>query len=589
MKSLSQILTYTAITTVSLLLNSCGKYFDQVPDDRITIEEVFQKKYASEQYLANVYNYVKDQSNQWSDNPWVGNCDEMEVAWAKYNVFRLNIGSWTPTNGYFDTWVNHYQGIRSATYFMKHIGGNAEILRLDGRQKIDQYRAEARFVRAYLYFSILRQYGPAVIIGDDELPFDATDAALQLPRNSFEECTEYVAAELDSAAAVLPVDATEDRDWGRATKGAALALKSRLLLYAASPLYNGNTEYASFKNADGKQLISQTFNREKWKAAADAAKAVIDMGRYSLYTASNGDPITSYRNIFFENWNNEIIFSRKSNGLTDWDVHCSPRAAGGWCGLGVTQEMVDAYLMKDGLPVNKSPLYSESGFTDGIFNMYVNREPRFYASVLFHGKRFKGGNITNEREINFFKNGADGKYEGTEDFTHTGYLVYKNVSPNTNRISGQWDNRPYIYFRLGEIYLNYAEALNEYDYNANLTETLKYLNLIRNRAGIPRYGEGENALPIPANQEEMRTAIRSERRIELAFETHRWFDIRRWKQARTVMSSNIHGMNVNGSNAEEFFKRTDDGPRVWRDAYVWFPIPQWEIDRSKMVVQNPGW
>jgi hypothetical protein len=588
MKFSKYILRYTAVAAIISGLGACNKYFDQVPDDRITIEEVFQKKEASEKYLANVYNYIRDQSNQWSDNPWVGNSDELEIAWAKYTTYRLNIGSWTPTNGYFDVWPTFYQGIRSATYFMNNIGGNAEILRLNGQQRIDQYRAEARFVRAYLYFSLMRQYGPVVLTGNQELAFDASTADLQMPRNTFEECVAYVSGELDSAAVILPVTATEDRDWGRATKGAALALKSRLLLYAASPLYNGNTDYSAFKNQDGTQLISQTVDKEKWKAAADAAKALIDMGTYNLYTAASGDPIASYRGVFSENWNSEVIFSRKNNDLPGWDIHCSPRAAGGWSGMGVTQEMVDAYAMKDGLPIGKSPLYSETGFTDGVHNMYVNREPRFYASVLYHGKKYRGGNIATERALNFFKNGADGKYEGTEDFSKTGYLNCKNVSTNTNRVSNQYDYRPYLLFRLAEVYLNYAEALNEYNYGSNLVESVKYLNLVRKRAGVPLYGEGTNPLPIPANQTELRDAIQSERRIELAFETHRWFDIRRWKTVKTIMKP-VHGMNVNGANADEFFKRTEAGSRVWRDAYVWFPIPQWEIDRSKLVVQNPGW
>jgi len=583
---------FNLYTFLLLLLSgisfSCKKYFDQVPDDRITIEEVFQKKAASEQYLANVYSYIKDQANQWSDNPWTGNSDEIEVAWAKYNCYRLNIGSWSPTNGYFDLWTAYYQGIRSASYFMNHIDGNEEILRLDGQQRIDQYKAEARFLRAFFYFSLMRQYGPVVLIGNEELPFDAATNDLQFPRSTFDEAVNYVAGQFDSAAMQLPVVAAEDRDWGRATKGAALAIKARLLLYAASPLYNGNTDYANFKNQDGTQLISQAYDKEKWKSAADAAKTVIDMNAYALYTDAGGDPVASYRGIFLEPWNNETIFARKGNDLGGWDVHCSPRAAGGWSGIGVTQEMVDAYAMKDGLPINRSPLYTEAGFTDGIYNMYVNREPRFYASVNYHGRKYRGGNITSERQLNFFNGGTDGKYEGTEDFTHTGYLVFKNVSTNTNRITNQYFSRPYVMARLGEVYLNYAEALNEYDYSAGMVEALKYLNLVRKRAGVPLYGDGADALAIPASQSEMRDAIRRERRVELAFETHRWFDVRRWKIVRDVMKP-VHGMNINGGNESDFFKRTEVADRFWRDAYVWFPIPQWEMDRAKLVVQNPGW
>lgn len=566
-------------------LFSCKKYFDQVPDDRITIEEVFQKKGPSEQYLANIYSHIEDPANQYARMPWAGNSDELENAWARYDVFKMNIGNWTPTSNYNDIWGNYYQGIRSASYFINHIDGNQEILRLNGQELIDQYKAEARFLRAYLYFCLMRQYGPVVLVGEKELPFDVPTENVQLPRSSFDECADYVATELDAAAAALPVMPVDDRSYGRATKGVALALKSRLLLYAASPLYNGNADYAGLKNKDGKQLISQVFNKEKWKKAADAAKAVIDLGAYNLYSLGN-DPVKTYNDVFLLSYNSEVIFSRRNNELYWWDVNSSPRAAGGYAGVAPTQELVDAYFMKDGLPISKSPLYNESEFTNGIYNMYLNREPRFYASVLYHGATFKGGNITNPRALNFFRNASDGKYEGTEDFTHTGYLVHKNVSPNTNSVTGQSDKRGYILFRLGEIYLNYAEALNEY--GDNQLEMLKYINLIRKRAGIPLYGEGDNALAVPADKNSMREAIQAERRIELAIEGHRWFDIRRWKIARNIMKP-VHGMNVDGTNADDFFRRTQVNSRVWRDAYNWFPIPQYEIDRSKLVVQNPGW
>lgn len=578
------ILTLLSIISAS----SCKKYFEQVPDDRITIEEVFQKKGPSEDYLANVYSYIQDQASQYNGVPWAGNSDEIEVAWARYIMFKMNIGNWTPTSGYYDIWGNSYQGIRSATYFINHIDGNQEILRLSGQQLIDQYKAEARFVRAYLYFSLMRQYGPVILVGEEEMAPDASAGDLQLPRSSFDECVAYVADELSKAADVLPTIPADDRSYGRATKGAALALRSRILLYAASPLYNGNTDYAGFKNQDEQPLISQSYDREKWKAAADAAKAVIDLNTYTLYTRDGDDPVKVYNDMFFNGYNSEVIFMRKANELYWWDVNSSPRAAGGYAGVAPTQEMVDAYAMKDGLPVSKSPLYVETGFTDGVYNMYLNREPRFYASILFHGVVFKGGNILTPRSLNFFRGGTDGKYDGTEDFTHTGYLVHKGIDPATNPVTGQFANRGYILMRLGEVYLNYVEALNEYEYEGNKTEILKYLNAIRKRAGIPLYGEGSDALPVPPDQASMREVIHSERRVELAFETHRWFDIRRWEIAREVMNP-VHGMNVDGTNANDFFRRTQVADRAWKEAYVWFPVPQYEIDRAKLVVQNPGW
>lgn len=580
-------LPHLVLMILILVLSGCNGYLDQVPDDRQTIDEVFQKKAPSEEYLANVYSHIRDESNQWEENPWSGNADEMNVAWAKHPIYRINIGNWNAAEAPFGFWGNYYQGIRAATYFINNIDHNDEILRLDGRKLIDQYKGEARFLRAYFYFMLMRQYGPVVLVGNKILAVDAPVSELMLRRLPFDECVNYVVAQLDSAAAVLPLVPAQDRDYGRITKGIALAVKSRLLLYAASPQYNGNSEFSEFKNQDGSPMISQTFSPEKWKKAALAAKEVIDLGIYQLYKDPSGDPVKTQRDILLVPWNKECILVRKSTNLSNWDVHCTLRRAGGWSGLGVTQEMVDAYFMKDGKPVSESSLYSETGFTNGIYNMYLNREPRFYAAVTYNGRKYKGGAITSDSvTVDFTYSGTDGKQVGGEDYTHTGYLVYKNLSPETNRLAGKYNNRPLVLIRLAEIYLNYAEALAELGGAENEKEALIYLNLIRERAGIPQYGKGEDHLPTPAG-DDLILKIRMERRVELAFETHRWFDIRRWKIAGQVMGE-MHGMNID-KNGDEFYQRVVASKHDWKTAYYWWPVPQYEMDRSNLIVQNPGW
>lgn len=565
------------------LLFSCSKFLDQVPNDRQTIEEVFQKKGPTEQYLANVYSYVRDESDQWNGAPWVGNVDEVNVAWAKWVIYQLNVGNWNAGNAHFSFWGPYYNGIRSATYFMNHIDKNQEILAIDGQQLINQYKAEARFLRAWFYTMILRQYGPAVLLGDEEIPADAAGDVLQKPRSTFDKCVEYVVSELDLAAAALPAVPASDRDYGRATKGAALAIKARLLLYAASPLYNGNKDMAGFVNAEGEPFINQTYDKEKWKKAADAAKAVIDLELYSLYEDASGDPVQSYRGVHLVPWNSETIFARKENGLWNWDYNCSLRSAGGWNGIAPVQEMVDAYFMKDGRSISESNLYTETGFTNDVYNMYVNREPRFYASVLYNGAKYKGGGHTRDSVlVELMYSGRDGKKNGGEDYSHTGYLVLKGVSPVTNRLGGVSFERPFILIRLGEVYLNYAEALAEY--GGNDAEAIKYLNLVRKRAGIPEYGT--TGLPEVHGQELVQK-IRAERRIELAYESHRWFDVRRWKTAPSVMG-NLHGMNVD-KDGNEFYQRVVADNHLWRNAYYWFPLSQQEMDRGLKLVQNPGW
>jgi len=585
------------LLTITLIFSTgCKKYLDQVPNDRVTIEQVFQKKGPSEQYLANIYTYIDDIADPTGDNPWVGNADEVDVTWSKYPIYNLNIGNIGASNALFDKFSYYYKGIRSATYFMNHIDGNAEILALNGKQLIDQYKAEARFLRAYFYFLLLRQYGPVVLVGDTEVAPDASAAEMQLPRNSYDECVNYVSGELDKAAAVLPQvpsnnGAASDINYGRATIGMALAVKSRLLLYAASPQYNGNSDYANFKNLDGKQLMNQTFDMQKWKKAADAAKAVIDLGLYSLYKDPSGDAVKSYQGIFFQAWNPETIFNRKTNNLTGFDTNSMPRQGGGWNGIGVTQEQVDAYFMTDGKPIAESALYSETGFTTvngvQVFNMYINREPRFYASVTYNNSFFFGGNMKTAAAVTFYANGPNGKNGQATDWTKTGYLVRKNVGTQTNNGSGgngTQQTRTEVLFRLGEIYLNYAEALNEY--NPGNPDIVKYLNLIRSRAGIPQYETP--GLPLPSGQADMRTRIRQERRVELAFESIRWFDIRRWKIAPQVMGD-MHGMDINKDD-NTFYKRVVASNHLFRaPASYWFPISQYDMDRGKLLVQNPGW
>jgi starch-binding outer membrane protein, SusD/RagB family len=585
---------YTVLLWVIVLLTAggCEKYLDQVPNDRITIEQVFQKKGPSEQYLANVYNYINDDYSQWDGNPWGANVDELVTSWTKYAPYSLNIGNISAGATSFDTWGNYYKGIRSATYFMNHIDKNVEILALNGQQQIDQYKAEARFLRAYFYFLLMRQYGPVVIIGETEIPADASAEAMQLPRSPYDSCVDYVVSELDKAAAGLPRipsnnGQASDIEYGRATVGMALAVKARLLLYAASPLYNGNADYAGFKNLNG----TASYDVNKWEKAADAAKAVIDLNLYSLYKDAGGDPIKSYQGIGLQAWNAEQIFNRKNNNMSAWDVHCMPRQAGGWNGVGVSQEQIDAYFMSDGKPIGESSLYSESGFTTvngvQIFNMYINREPRFYASITYNNSMFQGGNMQSAKAISFYASSPNGKNGHPTDWSKTGYLVRKNVATQTNDGSGGNGTkyaRPECLFRLGEVYLNYAEALNEYD--PGNADILKYLNLIRTRVNVPEYGSAN--LPIPGSQADMRTRIWQERRVELAFETHRWFDTRRWKIAAQVMGS-MHGMNINKDD-NSFYTRVVASEHLFRSpASYWFPISQYDMDRSKLVVQNPGW
>lgn len=621
---MKNILSCFLLIMTVIAYSACNKDFlNQVPDDKLTIDQVFQRKDLSEEYLANIYYYLSSAFPNTTGNPWEGLSDETDVTYNRpdndaYASYQMNLGNWSAASGYYDTWSTYYKGIRSASYFMAHIGGNTQILELNnGQQLITQYTAEARFLRAFFYFRLLIQYGPIVLLPETPIAPDAQaeDPLLNLPRSPYDSCVKYIVDQLDLAAKDLPLSYAQQSklDYGRATASACMAIKSRLLLYAASPLFNGNTDYAGFKNLDGTPLISQQVDVDKWRAAAEAAKEVIDLGVFQLYKEndSQGDfsPYLSLQNLFLNTFNKEWIFSYQNANVIN-ERGLTPRGASGYSSTGPTQQMVDAFEMANGVrPIvgynaDGSPIinpdpdnhYAESGFSDfqafddpasrSTFNMWVNREPRFYVSVTYAGRPWI--NTTSGLGVLLYEpwwtGGSGGG--GSWDYTRTGYLWRKNVSPNSNPKTGKYVERPLLVYRYAEILLNYVEALNESD--PGNPDILRYLNMIRERAGVPQYGAGANPLPVPGSQDKMRDAIHHERRVELAFENRRYFDTRRWKIAERTDGGDFYGMNTS-TDPPAYYNRWSFETRVFHENYYLFPIPQKAMDRDKNLVQNPGW
>ncbi|UPK67816.1 RagB/SusD family nutrient uptake outer membrane protein [Chitinophaga filiformis] len=589
---------------VIVLMSSCSKYLDQVPDDRLTLDETFRTWGTAQRFLADVYRSVPDeygQRNPGSENNrglWTGGSDEADYVWGFVQSNDVNIGNWDANSGFVgDYWRNFYRGIRSASVFME----NADAIKDLSPDKIKQYKAEARALRAMYYFYLMRIYGPVIILGEKAPPVDAD---LQLPRNSFDECVDYVATELAKAAEDLPVTQENDEDYGRVTKGAALAFRANALMYAASPLYNGNTDFADMANKDGKHLISQTFDVNKWTRAAEAYKAFLSTfvpGTYDLFRKNdangNYDPYLSCRDAILTDWNKEVIFARPGSSigprqyeLTPYHNGASSRDVRGSGGLGATQNMVDAFFMKNGRSID-DPLsgYMKEGTSmfrtpydtheKEIYNQWVNREPRFYVNITFDGSTWLNRSF-GEITTRLYNTGNSGKQTGGGDYSPTGYIVRKAMG------LGAWDisNRTVILVRLAEVYLSYAECVNEAD--PSNPDALKYLNLIRERAGIPQYGSAE--LPAPAGQNAMREAIRKERRVELAFENNRFFDVRRWKIGEQTQNGPMYGLNIS-ADMPDFLKVVTFETRVFNRRHYFFPIPSNDVNNDKQLVQNPGW
>lgn len=586
---------------------SCKKNFlDQVPDDRLTLDQTFSNQTTALKFLANVYSTMPDEASQrFAGNAnstigqWTGGSDEAEYDWGFVTSNNINNGTYDATSSFVTGfWTYFYQGIRNAGTFIANVDKVPDIT---PQLKI-QYKAEARALRALYYFYMMRIYGPVVIIGDTAISPDAAFNDVQLARSSYDECVTYVAAELDAAAANLPATPSNSNNYGRFTKGFALAIKSELLLYAASPLYNGNTDYAALKNIDGKQLINQQYDANKWKLAADAAKSFITQFAptvYDLYRENDANnvysPYLSCRDVMLVDWNKEIIYANIGAGVTNRQYETTPYHQGapdedrGSGGLGATQGMVDAYFMANGRAIDDPASgYQTTGFSDfqapyddatrSTYNQWVNREPRFYVGITYNGSEWldkNAGDIITE----LWNTGNSGRATGGNDYCPTGYVVRKNMPPS-DRSQG---SRSWVMMRLAEIYLNYAEALNES--NPGDADILKYINLIRNRAGIPEYGGG---LPAPLGQDAMRQAIRRERQVELAFENNRFFDVRRWKIAETTEAGPTYGLNIS-ADLPDFYKVVSFESRVFTKKHYFYPIPQSDINSDKKLVQNTGW
>ncbi|SHF96270.1 Starch-binding associating with outer membrane [Fodinibius roseus] len=587
---------------VVLFCVSCSDYLDQVPDDRLTLDETFTSENRVLDFLANVYSRLPSENQRWTggnNGPWTGASDEAEFVWAYYYQNSVNLGAWDATTGHVnDVWSNYYQGIRAATYFMDNVDQCQEC----APSRIERYKAEARALRAVFYYNLMRIFGPVVTLGNKTLPPDASLEQVQKARTPFDQGVNFVVNQLDSAAANLPATPPTNAYHGRMTKPYLQGVKVDLLLIAASPLFNGNTDYADLINPDGTQLVSQQYNESKWKRAADAAKEFIDAyvpGTFSLYRKNGPDgefsPYLSTRDVVLDEWNREIIMARPGATVDQYaryPYHSGEdgnnRGAGG---LGATQSIVDAYFMENGRPIDDPQSgYQETGFSQfqapydteerRTFNQWVNREPRFYVGITYNNSLWLNTDPEPIITETWFE-GNSGQQIGGNDYTPTGYIVRKHAS------TGGYSSEPQtiVMMRLAEIYLSYAEALNEYD--PGNPDILEFLNRIRNRAGIPEYGSDE--LEAPSSQEEMREAIHHERQVELAFEDKRYFDARRWKTAEEEFGGPMYSMDIFATPESEFYNKIVFEERVFEMRHYLYPIPQDEVNINSNLVQNPGW
>ena len=600
-----------AIATIPFLC-SCSNYLDKEPDDMLTMDGVFNDATNTKNWLAGVYNAIPDPLWGYlsysygyylmSDESQI-NSELGQFGWN--DLLNVQQGSWSPVKMVpgFDLWGTTYQKVRAALLFIANVKAIPEQRQTE--ELVERYKYEARFLMAYYYERMLEVYGPFPLVTTLSNS-TASPADLQLTRTPYDSIVNYLDNELLNLSKVLP-SSYDDTDVGRATSGMCLAVRARMLMFAASPLFNGNSDYADVTNKDGKALFNSTYDVNKWKKAADAAKKVIDMPQYKLYTEKNPDgsldALMSCMDVHLKgvDENPEIIFVYPQLTNYYYEYHVLPRGSGFAGCIGTTQNMVDAFFMNNGKSITDDGSgYVSTGFSAsdtyyntqynygcvnrttglvtraGTFNMYVNREPRFYADIRYSGQYCSFDD--NGRDVDFKKGGLDGA--PSHDSPLAGYQINKAINPSDR--SGQtFQYRPGIIIRLAEMYLDYAEALNEYD--PGNTDIAKYVNLIRERAGLPDLQSG-------LSQSQMRDAIRHERQVEFALEGGmRYMDIRRWKIAEDVFKKPIQGMNTQGTTASDYFKVVDIQTRNWQKKMYLWPIYQNYMDNNKNLVQNKYW
>ena len=616
-----------------LLLTSC-EYLDVVPEGKATQDDIWKTTQQAEKYRYYMRTYMPNLIGyDWSPDQFAG--DDMitggvgttywfsskSLIYGEENANVTYFGRWAPYSTSGGTNYDIYRGIRYAFYLLDNVYKVPAI----SPENAARYAGEAWYLIGYYHQLLLEYYGPIILV-KRYIPNDAPDSEIFAPRSPYDECVKYIAECYDKAAELLP-ETVIDTELGLPTRMSALSYKARLLLYAASPLVNGNSDYVGFDNHDGTPLMNTTYDPEKWKKAMEAAAEAIsvaekfnsELGRqnFMLYTSADSSlpdaerGHRNYRDAFTkEHWNGLEFIEAKGDrgGCQMLQALMGPRSIAknmslGWKTTSVpTMEAVEMYYTKNGLPWEDDPetkgidpyAYNAEA---GTANLHLYKEPRFYASVGYD----RGTYEIDGKEITLYLRGDElhgSTLKETDEYQScTGYLCQKwipkastyNIASN----STSYYHYAYPYLRLPELYLSYAEA--DFEYNGSLsTQSLEYINLVRKRCGLPTFQDSwALAGGIPTGQK-LRKVLHQERSIEFLFEGRRFHDLRRWKEAPEVMNKQPRSWNRDGKTAEEFYQviEANQGGRVRifeSPKSYWMAVPTSEINKNPNLVQNPGY
>jgi len=539
---------YTLVLFTVITLVSCKKDFLQRdPGVPIDFDKLFSDPTLAAGFGDNTYSFLISDyarfvaAHQGTTGEFA---DEAISNTGLLPVSLVNTGQFLNPNAFdvANTYPNMYRGIRNANIML------ANIDRVPWNTNYNQkfIKGEQLFLRAFFYFELMKRYGGVVLLNKAQT---VEESGIDLPRASYEATLAFILKDLDEANSLLPLEwVITGKDNGRATSGAAMALKAKALLHAASPLNNSSGDAA------------------KWKIAADAAKAVIDLNKYALEA--------SYANVLIQPDSKEyIMISIKAP--RDWvgyinDFIAPPSMAGAQSLISPTQNHVDLYEMSNGKPI--------TDITSGYNSQqpYLNRDPRFYNNLIYNDQTWIG------RKVETYTGGRDNSAT-TNIYTRTGYYL-KRLWPEQIRRTGDRGLLNYVYLRYAEVLLNYAEALNEAE--GPTGSVYVAANAVRTRAGMP-------VLPLNLTKDLMRARIRNERAVEFAFEDQRWWDVLRWKVGINIVTQPMKGMRITKTGTTFSYTVYDlatNYQKSFLDYMHLYPIPQSEIFKSPGALkQNPGW
>jgi len=628
---MKKIYKYLSAALLCMSMSSCVDYLDIVPDEIPTDKDAFLDETAALRYIYSCYGYLPQPNNGPGSLDFMTG-DEIITAFEHETFAAFPKGNYTASNTVISYWDTFFQGIRQCHIMLNNVATVPGL----SQSQIDRYTGEAKFLIAYYHYLLVRCYGATIIV--DEEPSVSTPVEEYKARTPLDECVAYICQMFDEAAELLPATC-KGSEYGRATSVVAKALKGKMLVYAASPLFNSN-RYAGLENPDGTKLFPQAADASKWTTAKTALYEAIQAAeaaghaqytggsaygdnkyptdptlrnlRYNMHDAGNPD-------ILWADCRGEGYYGLQNKSLPGQLDKADPK----WNGVSPTWAMLNRFYTENGLPLSEDPNYKNLNpmeivtINDDAFGKVgektlrfnLNREPRFYAWVAYENGYYE---ISNGSNAGGYTNDANYDPEGrlvtnfvlggncslgqdlnnlrTNNWAPSCYLNKKGVNPDYQVSANNWlaPEYPWPLMRMADLYLLYAEACVECN---DLSAAKTYLNKVRTHAGIPTVEQSwETIAGVTLTQAKLRDIVRQERMVELYLENQNFWDMRRWLLAEKYFDQKVQGLNNKATTIDELATLTTyDFERKFGSHQYLLPIPLSDVNKNPQVVQNPGY